>query len=486
MKNTLKKLLCMAMAIMLLVSAVPVFAAAEGEGGDAPITVPVNVYVGSKCYPKSIIVAPDSEITLTEDYAMNGSGLVTMSGHTFNGWTNPAGEPATGNALPYSWVKEQGDGYFLNLYLDQDGSEPSSEPTEPSSEPTEPSSEPTEPSSEPTEPSSNPTVPDDPDEPEDPDDPEDTRVVTFNANGGVFPNGKTNIKVTIGYREDLTFEEIAEPTRAGYLFSGWALGANDKTGVDGVYDVKNDTKVYAIWTTINDVVVTAKVYKNGFYSHSRELITLTAFNGDSLLQFLNENADLIESRIPSGYTWGPTSSDGDNYFYTYNNESKLTAQNEKTYAKRNVCIRIYSTEQITAGKVLLYVHSKVGGTATVYDMKDFGFGYVVGDQVTRSHVKTVLDRKYTYSSFDGLYDDTAWKQLCAGKSPTDASSVTVPDADGVSVHVVLKNSATKSSGVADKSNPKTGDTIFAPMAIMGLTATALAAAYVIGKKRFAR
>ena len=57
----------------------------------------------------------------------------------------------------------------------------------------------------------------------------------------------------------------------------------------------------------------------------------------------------------------------------------------------------------------------------------------------------------------------------------------------VHLNVMLTNAKAKSSSSnADSSNPKTGDTIFVPVMVMGVTATALAAAYVFGKKRFAR
>ena len=53
----------------------------------------------------------------------------------------------------------------------------------------------------------------------------------------------------------------------------------------------------------------------------------------------------------------------------------------------------------------------------------------------------------------------------------------------ITIRVVVNNVYRKT---ADTSNPKTGDTIFVPFMVMGVTATALAAAYVFGKKRIAR
>ena len=40
-----------------------------------------------------------------------------------------------------------------------------------------------------------------------------------------------------------------------------------------------------------------------------------------------------------------------------------------------------------------------------------------------------------------------------------------------------------SSGVADSSNPKTGDAIYMAVTVMALSGTALAAAYIFSKKR---
>ena len=56
----------------------------------------------------------------------------------------------------------------------------------------------------------------------------------------------------------------------------------------------------------------------------------------------------------------------------------------------------------------------------------------------------------------------------------------------VHISVMLKNAKAKSSSTADSSNYKTGDTIYAPIMIMGTSVAALAAVYFIGKKRFAR
>ena len=54
---------------------------------------------------------------------------------------------------------------------------------------------------------------------------------------------------------------------------------------------------------------------------------------------------------------------------------------------------------------------------------------------------------------------------------------------------MIDNATAKSSssGTADTSNPKTGDSIYAPIAVLGVSATALAAAmFFYNKKRLAK
>ena len=314
-----------------------------------------------------------------------------------------------------------------------------------------------------------------------------TCTLTLSANGGTFNGSASSIKRTVYVGESFDLESVTAPEKSGSKFAGWLTDPDGGTHVGRYVVVDSNTTLYADWNKTSQVKVYAAYYKNGIWMTSGHLVTLEAYSGKNLYNFLDSNRALIESKIPAGYTWGATTADDDNYFYTYNNDSKLTQQNETANASKSVYIRIYSLESSTVSKVLLYVHTKVGGTATVYDMRDFGYGYVPGDQVTRTQVKKVLDKKYNYSSFGGPYDDTAWDELCDGKTPTvDPTGVVIPGNGTFAVHVVLKNSSTKSSGTADSSNPKTGDTIYVPVMIMGAAATALAAAYVFGKKRIAR
>ena len=116
--------------------------------------------------------------------------------------------------------------------------------------------------------------------------------------------------------------------------------------------------------------------------------------------------------------------------------------------------------------------------------------------VTYKMVDSFLRTKYTAldtnknMTLDGLYDVTGnWAGNYVTNNKTDKIDYVqyrLNNVGSIDINVMLNNAKLKSASTADSSNPKTGDTIFVPVMVLGLTASALAAAYVIGKKRFAR
>ena len=121
-------------------------------------------------------------------------------------------------------------------------------------------------------------------------------------------------------------------------------------------------------------------------------------------------------------------------------------------------------------------------------------GIALDGLVSLAEVKTVVKNYYTAKdsdgiSYDGLYiaegnwvanyvaDTQKYDSIKAGEMRQTGT---------VYINVMIGNAKAKSTSTADTSNPKTGDTIFVPFMVMGVTATALAAAYVFGKKRIAR
>ena len=152
-----------------------------------------------------------------------------------------------------------------------------------------------------------------------------------------------------------------------------------------------------------------------------------------------------------------------------------------------------------SNKVYLHVYLN-GDASTIVMTKDITGTYLMDDWKTDTNeILNYLKNNY-YSAkdssnaitIDGLYVSTDSNGTFPSKYYADnkvASKDRINELleDGfVHISVMLKNAKAKSSATADTSNPKTGDTIFVPVMVMGLTASALAAAYVFGKKRIAR
>ena len=159
--------------------------------------------------------------------------------------------------------------------------------------------------------------------------------------------------------------------------------------------------------------------------------------------------------------------------------------------------RKYSKDN--SNKVYLHVYLN-GDASTIAMTKDITGTYLMDDWSTDTTeiLKYLKNNYYTAKdtseaiTIDGLYTNTNTNGAFPGNYYADNKVSRLDNIkdkleDGyIHISVMLKNAKAKSSSTADSSNPKTGDTIFVPVMVMGLTASALAAAYVIGKKRFAR
>ena len=124
---------------------------------------------------------------------------------------------------------------------------------------------------------------------------------------------------------------------------------------------------------------------------------------------------------------------------------------------------------------------------------------IIGDHtINKSDVLTVVDDYYKATDsnkgiiWKGMYretgDITALNFVTGNGRDDDIRNLDVIRSDGKTdiIKVRVTGVTAKTSSTADSSNPKTGDTIMVPVMVAGLTASALAVAYVFGKKRFAR
>ena len=142
------------------------------------------------------------------------------------------------------------------------------------------------------------------------------------------------------------------------------------------------------------------------------------------------------------------------------------------------------------GKVWLeiYVNGKTGEMKKRVDITSL----LKDEKITRSEVKTVVNKYITAKSgyslqYEGLFDEESWYWYCRDPETDGVESITIETLKGEIyedhyIYVMVNN---VKNVAADTTNPKTGDMIFVPMAVM---ATAAAAAFVLlaNKKRLVK
>ena len=216
--------------------------------------------------------------------------------------------------------------------------------------------------------------------------------------------------------------------------------------------------------------------------------TIQNFTKDTVSNLIKKNLD---ADWTSKYGFNEVAVNGVTY---YRSDLEVNAA-DKTV---NISLsRKYSKDN--SNKVYLHVYLN-GDASTIAMTKDITGTYLMDDWSTDTTeiLKYLKNNYYTAKdtseaiTIDGLYTNTNTNGAFPGNYYADNKVSRLDNIkdkleDGyIHISVMLKNAKAKSSSTADSSNPKTGDTIFVPVMVMGLTASALAAAYVIGKKRFAR
>ena len=148
----------------------------------------------------------------------------------------------------------------------------------------------------------------------------------------------------------------------------------------------------------------------------------------------------------------------------------------------------------------VYLHVYLNGNASVIALtKEITGSYLLDDDKTsNAEIWTYLKNNYYTAKdpnvglqIDGLYVSTGNEGTFPQNYYTDTKQDTLSGIEAlrtngyVHINVMLKNAAVKgsSSTTADSSNPKTGDNIFAPVAVLGLSTSALAVLFFLNKKR---
>lgn len=139
--------------------------------------------------------------------------------------------------------------------------------------------------------------------------------------------------------------------------------------------------------------------------------------------------------------------------------------------------------------VKFYTHGNTKNVVKYVDMHHYAHDGVISldDLMTvakknfkaRGNESLYIQGPFTSSEWDIFCDNSAYRNT-SEKIEVSQTSTTV-------IHAMVRNvddsKTSSSSSKADSSNPKTGDMIFAPVAVMGLSVSALAVLFYLNKKR---
>ena len=474
MKTVCKKLLCLMLVAMMLVSAIPAAFAGEVEALIVPVSVTLDGEVVNSS--KELTVGTDG-VVLDEALAMNM--IRDTKGRAFSAWESSASGNVTGNTLTYSWLAENIDGYSLTIAL-VSTEPPVTEPpvTEPPvTEP--PVTEP--PVTEP--PVTEPPVTEPPvTEPPVTEPPVKTYILSFEYLGK--DGNWTGHEVEIENNQKITLPSL--PLVNGKDFLYWKDGDGNRIDANTVWNVGESQEITAVYesNTTQDGVVNLTVYANyyveGEFHHREKLYTeyFEESNKNTMFEWLYSDAgkkqtrDALEAEGYEGYDWAEVK------YYNYYGDGEITKASMKTDGNKTVYIKVHSTDEIEAN-VMLYVHKKETSTVDrVIPMP----GYTKGDYVTYSEVKAAVKTKYSGSkmTISDLYTQSDWEDLLDDLDSTGAQSVKVEHNGTTKIHVIVKNA---SSSTADSSNPKTGDNIMIAVSTMALAAAALVSVNELKKRK---
>ena len=212
---------------------------------------------------------------------------------------------------------------------------------------------------------------------------------------------------------------------------------------------------------------------------SRLIDTIEGLSPDAkIYQVVSDNRARIVSKFPSGYgieSWT------NNLYYMIDADTAHTVNSRLTVGEEDdVVINLYTEQKLVIARVHL-------GKDYSVDMAVQLNGFRVGDVVTEKDVKNAIKKYYSVSGMK-IYTPAEWENVVAGKDANNITNFIVQGGDNDNVYEVYISGArntyaNSTTYKADSSNPKTGDMIFAPVAVLGLSASALAVLFFLNKKR---
>ena len=230
-----------------------------------------------------------------------------------------------------------------------------------------------------------------------------------------------------------------------------------------------------------------KVYATMWTGDGREeTVYLGTFQGlttnTKIAQYMDQNSNTIDNwvaQVCSGYRW----TDGKIYENKWSDD-EIEWNDRMGYSNQEAYINVIRDSK----DVVIFVH-----TSRTYVDHDWikVEGKTTNDTLTLDEAKAIVRKYYKFSSLK-MYSNDDWNEYVDGNNNIEPqNAVAIGSGNVTKIHVLItgasaNSSSSSSSGshsTADSSNPKTGDEIFAPVMILGLSASALAVLFYLNKKR---
>ena len=219
------------------------------------------------------------------------------------------------------------------------------------------------------------------------------------------------------------------------------------------------------------VKVHVRLYTSNVHTKTVELLTYKDSSDARIYSSVAKHDDLIRAELAEqypGYSWSGN---------LYDNPGETEDTKETIGKGTTVYINAYTDQDL----IYIYVHnSRSMSNLRIVQLE----GKQVGETVTKSEVTKAVSKYFSVNSLS-MYSEQAWEDYVDGDSVESVSSLKVTS-DPYFIDVKISGSAKSTSGsgsTADSTNPKTGDAIFAPAMILGLSASALVVLYYLNKKR---
>ena len=232
------------------------------------------------------------------------------------------------------------------------------------------------------------------------------------------------------------------------------------------YEASANTYTLTVWANL----VTGKTR-----TETIKLDVITGLPANAkIYNVISDNRGRLESKFPTDFKYGWSG----NVYHEKAAKTVIDMNSHMTVEDiREVYINLYTSEKLVVARVHTSKNYEIARTVEIR-------GYKIGETVTSSAVLSAVKKNFNVSNMK-MYTPSQWERVVSGKSATTISNHVVTEGDNIiDVYITGSSiSSSSSSSKADSTNPKTGDEIYMSVAVLGLSASALAVMFYLNKKR---